>query len=303
MHTMNQTSMAAKNSKNQGLAKGWVVACLLAALVFLPASSQARSVQAVFKPLAVYLEAHGMPRNRVKRLLSSPRLKFEGKLMAALLAKPEKSLDYAQFLTKSNVRRAKDFVRKNKNMLSQAQSATGVPGSVVVAILSIESGLGSYTGRSNTMSILCSQATLDTKRGRKMLYRYWPVRQRDYFRSAEFDKRLKWRADWARGEVMALIHLAAKYRVSPYDFTGSLAGALGMCQFVPSSVLKHGTDGNEDGRVDLDNAHDAVHSVAVYLQSHGWRPGMSRAQKLEVIRLYNKSWPYANTVLDLAAKI
>lgn len=295
--------MAAKNSKNLRIAKGWAAICLLTALVFLPAPSQARAVQPVFKPLAAYLEAHGMPKAKVKRLLSSPRLKFEGKQLSRLLAKPEKSRNYQQFLSKTNVRRSKDFARRHGNLLQESQRATGVPGSVVVAILSIESGLGSYTGRSNTMSILCSQAMLDTKRGRKLLYRYWPVRQRAYFNSPEFDKRLKWRADWARGEVAALIHLAAKYRVSPYDFTGSLAGALGMCQFVPSSVLKHGTDGNKDGRVNLDNAHDAVHSVAVYLQAHGWRRDLSRAQKLEVIRLYNKSWPYANTVLDLAAKL
>lgn len=295
--------MAAKNSKNQGVSKGRVAVCFLAALFFIFAPGPARAMQSVFNPLAAYLQDQGMPRAKVDRLLSSPRLKFEAKLLAALLAKPEKSLDYAQFLTTDNVRSAKAFARKHADRLRQSERATGVPGSVVVAILSVESRLGAYTGRSNTMSVLASQAVLDTKRGRKLLYRYWPSGQRDYFRSPEFADRLQKRAQWAKGEVAALIQLAGQRRVSPYAFKGSLAGALGMCQFVPSSVLKHGADGDRDGRVDLDNVQDAAHSVAVYLQAHGWRPGLGRDKQLEVIRLYNKSWPYANTVLDLAAKL
>ncbi|MFH2128284.1 MAG: lytic murein transglycosylase [Pseudomonadota bacterium] len=260
-------------------------------------------MQAVFKPLAAYLEAQGMPRAKVVRLLASPRLKFEARLLAALLAKPETSLNYAQFLEKTTVSRARDFARRHKSLLKDNEKASGVPGAVVVAILAIESGLGSYTGKANTMSVLASQAVLDTKKAQKLLYPRWPSRQRAYFRSREFKARLQKRAEWARGEVTALIKLAAQRRVSPYSFKGSLAGALGMCQFVPSSILKHGTDGDKDGRVNLDNPVDAVHSVGVYLKNHGWRRGMSRAKQIEIVLTYNKSTPYANTVLDLAAKL
>lgn len=295
--------MAAKLSKNKGLAKGWAAICLLSALAFIIAPISALAMKPVFEPLAGYLESRGMTKAQVRSLLSTPRLKFEGKLLARLLAKPEKSRDYAQFLAPDSVARAKKFARRHQSLLAESQRSFGVPGSVVVSILAIESGLGSYTGRWNTMSVLASQAVLDSKRGRKMLYRHWPKRQRAYFKSAEFKDRLNWRAEWARGEVVALIHLAAKRRVSPYDFQGSVAGALGMCQFVPSSVLKHGTDGDGDGKVDLDNPADAVHSVSVYLLVHGWRPGLSREQQIEVIRTYNKSTPYANTVLDLAGKL
>ncbi len=295
--------MAAKLSKNTCLGKEWAAICLLAALVFVLTPCPAQAMQAVFKPLAVYLEAKGMPKARVKSLLSSPRLKFEGKLLSGLLAKPEKSRNYAQFLTPDSVGLAKKFARRHKNLLRESHRNFGVPGQVVVAILTIESNLGSYTGRWNTMSVLCSQAVLNSKKGRKMLYRHWPAKQRAYFHSTEFAKRLDWRADWARGEVVSLLHLAAKRRISPYDFKGSVAGALGMCQFVPSSILKHGTDGDGNGKVDLNNPADAVHSVSVYLLVHGWRPGMSRDKQVEIIRTYNKSTPYANTVLDLAAKL
>jgi membrane-bound lytic murein transglycosylase B len=295
--------MVPKLNKNQGVAKALKAVWLGLALFLAMAPAPARAGQAVFKPLAAYLEASGMPKGQVKRLLNSPRLKFEAKLLSRLLARPEKSLDYAQFLTKTNVKRAREFARRHKELLEDNQRASGVPGSVVVAILTIESGLGSYTGRANTMSVLASQAVLDTKKARKLLYPYWPAKQRAYFRSREFGERLQKRAAWARDEVVALLKLAAQRRVSPYSFQGSLAGALGMCQFVPSSVLKHGTDGDNNGLVDLNDPVDAVHSVGVYLKNHGWRQGMNRAEQLEIIRTYNKSWPYANTVLDLAARL
>jgi membrane-bound lytic murein transglycosylase B len=295
--------MAAKLNKKESLAKGRVAVCLLAALVIILAPTSALAMKPVFQPLAKYLQSRGMTQAQVKSLLSSPRLKFQGKLLTGLLAKSEKSRNYAQFLAPTTVALAKKFARRHESLLAESQRAFGVPGSVVVAILTIESGLGSYTGRWNTMSVLASQAVLDSKEGRKQLYRHWPARQRAYFHSAEFDKRLNWRAGWARGEVFALLHLAAKHRVSPYAFKGSVAGAMGMSQFVPSSILKHGTDGDADGKVDLDNPHDAVHSVSVYLLVHGWRPGLSREEQMEVIRTYNKSTPYANTVLDLAGKL
>lgn len=295
--------MAAKLSKNICTGKGWAAICLLAALILIIAPQPARAMQPVFMPLAGYLETKGMSKAQAQSLLSSPRLKFQGKLLSGLLAKSEKSRNYAQFLASDSVSRSKKFMRRHQELLTQSQRAFGVPGEVVVAILAIESGLGAYTGRWNTMSVLASQAVLDSPKGRQMLYRHWPVKQRAYFHSPEFKKRLDWRAGWARGEVVALLRLAAMRRVSPYDFRGSAAGALGMSQFVPSSILKHGTDGDGDGTVDLDNTHDAVHSVSVYLLVHGWRPGMSREQQIEIILTYNKSTPYANTVLDLAAKL
>lgn len=295
--------MGTKLNKNRDRAKVRVVAAMCALMALALTAAPAWAVQSVFKPLASYLEAQGMPRQQVNRLLSSPRLKFEGRLLARLLARPEKSLDYAQFLSKTTVAKARNFSRRHAAELKKNRKATGVPGQVVVAILAVESGLGTYTGRWSTMNVLASQAVLDTPKGRKLLYPHWPAKQRSYFRSARFKERLKRRAAWARDEVAALIRLAAQRRVSPYAFTGSVAGALGMCQFVPSSVLNHGADGDRDGKIDLNNTADAVHSVGAYLKEHGWKPGLSKAQQIEVVLTYNKSRPYAETVLALADKI
>ena len=49
--------------------------------------------------------------------------------------------------------------------------------------------------------------------------------------------------------------------------TGSFAGALGICQFMPSNIEKLGIDMDGDGKVDLTaSTADAVASAANYLK-------------------------------------
>lgn len=53
--------------------------------------------------------------------------------------------------------------------------------------------------------------------------------------------------------------------------TGGFAGALGICQFMPSNIEKLGIDMDGDGKVDLTaSTADAVASAANYLKSVGW---------------------------------
>jgi membrane-bound lytic murein transglycosylase B len=55
---------------------------------------------------------------------------------------------------------------------------------------------------------------------------------------------------------------------------GSWAGAIGHLQVNPSNVVKHGTDGDGDGRVDLHNSlADALATSAVFIRSLGYQPG------------------------------
>jgi membrane-bound lytic murein transglycosylase B len=52
---------------------------------------------------------------------------------------------------------------------------------------------------------------------------------------------------------------------------GSWAGAMGQVQFMPSSFLHYGVDGNGDGRIDLWNTReDYLSSAANYLMKSGW---------------------------------
>ncbi|BEQ14983.1 lytic murein transglycosylase [Desulfoferula mesophila] len=259
--------------------------------------------QKVFAPLRAEMISQGMKTAQVDALLDDKRVRFEGRLMAILLAPSEHKLNYGQFLGSKTVKAGKAFMAQHAATLAQARKQSGVDPTVVVAILSVESRLGIYTGKSMVFNVLASQAVLDTPEAQKLVAQNWPSKQKAELKTAKTKKRFAKRAAWARKEMGSLMRLAAKEGRSPLDYQGSLAGALGMAQFVPTSVLIWGQDADGDGRVDLLDPQDAIHSVANYLKAHGWRPGLSYKAKLKVVLTYNNSKPYANTVLGLAEKL
>jgi membrane-bound lytic murein transglycosylase B len=75
-----------------------------------------------------------------------------------------------------------------------------------------------------------------------------------------------------RGELENALVLARQNRIDPLTLLGSFAGAIGMPQFMPGSVLAYGVDYDRDGAIDLQNsAVDAIGSVANFLSQHGWK--------------------------------
>ena len=80
---------------------------------------------------------------------------------------------------------------------------------------------------------------------------------------------------------------------------GSWAGAFGIPQFVPSSYVKYGADGNGDGAVDLYNLADALASMANYLRSFGWSD-QDPVKKKEAVYAYNHCDNYVQAVFAYA---
>ena len=61
----------------------------------------------------------------------------------------------------------------------------------------------------------------------------------------------------------------------PLAVRGSYAGAIGMPQFMPSSIMRYAVDFDGDGRIDLtQSVPDVIGSVANYFKGHGWEAGM-----------------------------
>ena len=75
----------------------------------------------------------------------------------------------------------------------------------------------------------------------------------------------------------------------------SSAGAIGWMQFMPSTWLRWGTDGNGDGIADPWNAEDAITSAARYLAAAGGQTDIARA-----VFAYNHADWYVNEVLSLS---
>jgi murein DD-endopeptidase MepM/ murein hydrolase activator NlpD len=75
----------------------------------------------------------------------------------------------------------------------------------------------------------------------------------------------------------------------------SSAGAVGWMQFMPSTWLRWGTDGNGDGIADPWNAEDAITSAARYLAAAGGQTDIERA-----IFAYNHADWYVNEVVSIS---
>ena len=137
------------------------------------------------------------------------------------------------------------FWEEHSGELRSASARYGVPEEVIVAIIGIETIYGRNTGRFGTLAALATLA-----------FDYPP------------------RAELFRRELEALLLLARDAGRDPLGYRGSYAGALGLPQFLPSSVRQWAVDFDGDGQVDLTGSPgDAIGSVAHFLQRHGWRSG------------------------------
>lgn len=215
----------------------------------------------------------------------------------------ESKLNYSQFLSSQSISSARRFMRSHEQILAETEKTYGVDRCVIVAILSVETRFGSYTGSTPTLNILSTFALMNRKAYRDIVWRLMPSKDRQRWGRKAFDEKLIKRSEWAYGELRALLTWSQNQPARVRSFKGSLMGAVGWPQFLPSSLVRHGVDGNRDGQVDLFNPTDAIFSVAKYLTAYGWGSAASRAEKEKVIYSYNHSRPYVATVLGIADRL
>ncbi len=154
--------------------------------------------------------------------------------------------DYrAIFINDRSIRDGIKFWRHHARTLRRAERKYGVPQSILVAILGVETRYGQQTGSYRTLDALTTLAF-------------------DYPRRAEF----------FRGELENYLLLARDQDLDLMKVRGSYAGALGIPQFMPSSYRKYAVDFNYNGKLDLLNDPiDAIGSVANYFSQYGWKRG------------------------------
>jgi membrane-bound lytic murein transglycosylase B len=284
------------------------------AIIFLfPFLGSVRPAAADWSPLVDRLTADGFNRQTLEALFDRPEVRFEPDAMAGKiktlvrnqstpdsLAARLKHVTRRDYLSHWSITRAHSYIRENRVVLEEIDILYGVPKEIVVSILLIETDLGRHTGNCRVFNRLASMAlsnNLETVRphlGGELL----TPENEEFAR-----RRCREKSDWAYNELKALIRLSARDGSDPLGIRGSIYGAIGQCQFMPSNVLTYGVDADLDGRIDPFAKTDALHSIANYLRGHGWRPGMDRDGQHRVIFGYNQSTVYANTVLAIAGKL
>ncbi|MGQ9920990.1 MAG: lytic murein transglycosylase [Desulfobacca sp.] len=270
----------------------WWVMLLLAVL---PGSALALEAAAPAPPMAftalqAELVRRGFERDYIQKLFNDPRAEFLPKVVTRIAyQRKEKKADYTHFLTTANVEKGRRFLAEHQRFLSQAETAFGVPKEIIVAIMTVESDLGNKTGNYPVFNVFSSLAVMDTPEVIKRLSL-----------NPALMARLQKKAAWGRSELAALLTYCRQNRLDPLSIKGSWAGAFGYSQFLPSSILRSGADGNRDGKVDLFTHEDAIYSIGNYLQKAGLRKN-KQASWSRAIYAYNNSEPYVETVLTLAS--
>jgi membrane-bound lytic murein transglycosylase B len=80
------------------------------------------------------------------------------------------------------------------------------------------------------------------------------------------------RSAYFRRELLQALRILDDGHVSLTRMRGSWAGAMGHCQFMPTTFLRHAVDADDDGRSDLwGSIPDALASAANYLSQELWR--------------------------------
>jgi membrane-bound lytic murein transglycosylase B len=79
------------------------------------------------------------------------------------------------------------------------------------------------------------------------------------------------RAQYFEKELINALTMIDREHVAPSEMMGSWAGAIGQCQFMPSTFLSYAVDYNKDGKKDIwTNQGDVFASCGNYLSKSGW---------------------------------
>ena len=159
----------------------------------------------------------------------------------------------ARFIEPIRIQAGARFWLTHRSALERAEREYGVPASVIVGIIGVETLYGQYTGN---FRILDALATLT--------FHFPSAHPRAASRQAFF-----------QSELEQFLLLTSRSGADPMAIRGSYAGAMGLPQFMPSSWAKFAVDFDGDGRIDLfGSPTDAIGSVANYFKAFDWQPGM-----------------------------
>lgn len=155
----------------------------------------------------------------------------------------------ARFVENGRIDAGLAFWDRNLDALTRAKQEFGVPPEIVVGLIGVETIYGKTTGSFRAIDVLTTLA-----------FSYPETPNRDL------------RQQFFRKELTELLLWTREHALDVFTLKSSYAGALGLSQFMPSSLRSFAIDFDHDGKIDLrESESDAIGSVANYLAKHGWK--------------------------------
>jgi membrane-bound lytic murein transglycosylase B len=181
------------------------------------------------------------------------------------------------FIQDSRIDQGVEFWKEHRETLARAEREYGVPASMIVGIIGVETRFGRNKGSYRVVDAL---ATL----------------------GFDFPRR----STFFLGQLEEYMLMVREQKLQPFDLKGSYAGAMGFGQFIPGSYRAYAVDFDGDGQIDIiNNPVDAIGSVANYFKSHGWRNGQSVVSGAVLKKsvdqaLFNTGLKPEKTILELS---
>ena len=229
--------------------RGWMIAGWLLVLGTIAPAAHANT-----KPFGLWqqefaarAEAQGISRELVLRTLQN--VDVNDYVVKLDRKQPEDKLSFSKYRSNTvNARRiakGRALLAEHATLLNQISAQYGVEPRFIIALWGMETDYGHHTGN---FSVIQSLATLAYDGRREELF---------------------------TNELLAAFRILQEGKLHDYELIGSWAGAMGNCQFMPSSYLKFAVDWDRDGKADIWNSlPDSFASIAHYLSGSGWKHGL-----------------------------
>lgn len=185
------------------------------------------------------------------------------KVHKKLKTQPESVYTFSSYLNRlaSDIRIQSGLKKKelHADVLNRIEKKYDFPKEVMLALWGVESAYGELPGN---FKIIPSLATLA-----------YESHRRDFFRS----------------ELIKAVQIVHDGHIDLEHLTGSWAGAMGQCQFMPSSFYSYAADGNGDGRKDIwQTEADVFASTSNYLKKSGWKNDMPWGEAITLTKILPK---------------
>lgn len=156
-----------------------------------------------------------------------------------------------RFIEPIRIQAGLEFWQQHEAAINRSAQQYGVPPEIIVSIIGVETIYGNYTG---DFKVLDALLTLGFS---------YPDNSRPE------------RGQLFRDQLADLIVLHHQGNLNAHEAKGSFAGAMGLPQFMPGSLMRYAVDADGDGEIDLYNSiPDITASVANFLIEHGWQTGL-----------------------------